>query len=384
MRLYFSVGEPSGDQHAAHLIQELRKRRPDVKAVGYGGPAMAAAGCELRFNLTTLAVMGFLRVVPLLRQFIRLARAAGEEFRMNPPDAVVLVDFPGFNWYIARAASKAGIPVYYYMPPQLWAWAPWRIRKVRKYVDHVLCALPFEHDWYAKRGVKATYVGHPFFDEVREKQLDADLVARLSSDKSAVVAVLPGSRRHEVERNLPIMAQAIARLSEKYPLARFVVASYNAEQEALASSILSHAGVKAQIHVGCTSEIIEAADCCLMVSGSVSLELLARKKPAVVVYRLTRLHTTLRPVVLQCKYITLTNLIAGREIVPEFVSSGPAEPTIAAVTGILDRWIGHPQELANATAEIAELAESVVLTGATGYAATAILSEPTASERLAA
>ncbi len=374
MRIFFSVGEPSGDQHAAHLIDELRQRQPDFQAVGYGGPAMRAAGCALRFELTTMAVMGFLRVIPLLGQFIRLARAAGREFRDNPPDAVVLVDFPGFNWWIARSASRAGVPVFYYMPPQLWAWAPWRIRRVRKYVSHVLCALSFEHDWYASRGVRATYVGHPFFDEVAAKRLDAELVSGIR-EAGPTLAVLPGSRRHEVERNFPIMLEAARRLSREHPRVRFAVACYNAEQRHLVEEILNRAAdpPEMQMHVGCTSEIIEAADCCMLVSGSVSLELLARRTPGVVLYRLTRLHTTLRPLVIRCRYITLPNLMADAEVMPEFVSSGNPQPTVESLYSALDKWFREPRELARARRQLGELADSVVITGATARAADVIL-----------
>ena len=162
MHIFFSVGEPSGDQHAAHLIHELKGRRADIEISGYGGPAMEQAGCRLRFQLTDLAVMGFLRVIPLLWKFYSLVKQAERVFRESPPDAVVLVDFPGFNWWIARKAKAAGIPVFYYMPPQLWAWAAWRIKRVKRFVDHVLCALPFEYAWYAERGVNAHYVAIRF------------------------------------------------------------------------------------------------------------------------------------------------------------------------------------------------------------------------------
>ena len=123
MEIYFSVGEPSGDQHAASLIKEMKQRQTDLKCCGYGGPLMEEAGCDLHYPLTNLAVMGIWAVIPLLKQFCRLVFRAGRYFKEHRPDAVVLVDFPGFNWWIARKAKAAGIPVFYYMPPQLWAWA---------------------------------------------------------------------------------------------------------------------------------------------------------------------------------------------------------------------------------------------------------------------
>ena len=167
MTIFFSAGEPSGDLHGANLIRQLRRLRPEVKCVGYGGPEMAAAGCELHADLTVLAVMWFLRALLNLHKFLALASRADRYFRHQRPDAVVLIDYPGFNWWIARRAKAHGIPVFYYCPPQIWAWGSWRIKKMRRSVDHVLCALPFEATWFRRNGCRATFVGHPFFDEVR-------------------------------------------------------------------------------------------------------------------------------------------------------------------------------------------------------------------------
>src|SRR5688500_2980528 len=147
MRLFFSVGEPSGDLHGANLIRDLKARRPDLECVGYGGPRMQAAGCHLHFDLTSLAVMWIGRVLLNLRTFFRLRDQAKAYFDRERPDAVVLIDFPGFNWHIAAAAKERGIPVFYYGVPQLWAWAPWRVKKMRRTVDHALCKLPFEETW---------------------------------------------------------------------------------------------------------------------------------------------------------------------------------------------------------------------------------------------
>ena len=316
MKIFFSAGEPSGDQHAAHLIQELKTRHPEVVTVGFGGPEMAKTGCELLFELTQLAVMGILRVIPMLAKFRQLVIAAEKHFDESPPDAVVLVDFPGFNWWIARAAKKRAIPVYYYLPPQLWAWAPWRIRRVRKWVDRVICTLPFEYDWYKERQVNATWVGHPFFDEVASKQLDQSLISELrnSSPSQKVIAVLPGSRDHEVHRNYPVMLETIRNVTATIPNIRWIVGNYREEHTELCQRMQDDTDLDADLtyFVDRTSEVIEAADCCLMVSGSISLELLARKTPGIVLYRIGRVAKIASKIVMTCRYITLTNLIAEK------------------------------------------------------------------------
>src|SRR5262245_4977495 len=155
MRIFISAGEPSGDLHGANLIRELKRLHPDVECVGFGGDRMRAAGARLLYPLCNLAVMWFLRVAGKLVLFIRLARQADRCFADERPDAVVLIDFPGFHWHLARLAHARGIPVFYFVPPQLWAWAGWRVKKMRWWVDHILCSLPFEPDWYAARGVSA-------------------------------------------------------------------------------------------------------------------------------------------------------------------------------------------------------------------------------------
>jgi lipid-A-disaccharide synthase len=158
LRVFFSVGEPSGDIHAANLIGQLKRRCDRFEAVGYGGPQMAAAGCQLHADLTRLAVMWFARAVANLDKFWDLASRADRYFRHHRPDAVVLVDYPGFNWWIARRAKVHGIPVFYYTPPQIWAWATWRVSKMRRLADHVLCSLPFEEAWFRGHGCNATFV----------------------------------------------------------------------------------------------------------------------------------------------------------------------------------------------------------------------------------
>ncbi|MDQ3330120.1 MAG: lipid-A-disaccharide synthase [Planctomycetota bacterium] len=382
MRIFFSVGEPSGDQHAAHLIEELRRRVPALEAIGLGGPLMENAGCRLLYRMTDLAVMGLTGVLPMLFTFWRLFREAKQTLAETRPDAVVLVDFPGFNWHVARAAKRLGIPVFYYMPPQLWAWAPWRIKKVRKYVDHVLSGLTFERDWYASRGIDVAYVGHPFFDEVADHPLDAKFLAERresgAPDARPIrnVAVLPGSRHLEVTRNGPALVQVMRNLSERHPDVVFRAACYKELHRTLLRRMCDEAGVDLPIEfcVGKTPEIVELADCCLMVSGSVSLELLARRTPAVVIYKGGPLLSTLAKWLLTCKFITLPNLLADRLIMPEHYYSSDDAPIVAEITRQLDGWLSDPAVLAAKRREMEELASRTATTGATSRAAEAILS----------
>jgi lipid-A-disaccharide synthase len=375
MEIFFSVGEPSGDQHAARLIAELRRRRPDLKISGYGGPLMEQQGCHLQFRLTDLAVMGFLRVVPLLLKFIRLAREAKRYFREARPDAVVLVDFPGFNWWIARYAKAHGITVFYYLPPQLWAWAPWRIRRMRRFVDHVLCSLPFEKQWYAQRGMSVDYVGHPFFDQVVEYPLDRCFMANCSKQGVINVGLLPGSRGHEVTRNWPLMIQIMGRLFRRRPEVRFLVACYSAAHRDLCEAMLAETATDLPVTlvVGKTPEIIEIADCCLMVSGSVSLEMVARKTPAAVIYRVGRLTKIVLRLMIPLNSITLPNLIAGRHILPEWVVSWSPNRDVASLSQRLDEWISDRSQLDSARSDLSELAERIAQPGATSRTAKLVL-----------
>ena len=378
MKIFFSAGEPSGDQHAARLIRELQTRQPGFVAEGFGGPSMRDAGCDLQFELTDLAVMGFLRVVPLLAKFRRLVKQAEAHFDANPPDAVVLVDFPGFNWWIARAAKTRGIPVYYYLPPQLWAWAPWRIKRVRKWVDQVICALPFEYDWYSSRGVKTIWVGHPFFDQVAERKMDTATVQQMrGSQGQTVVSLLPGSRNHEIEKNWPVMMEVVRRVSETAPEARWIVGSYKTQQMQRCQELQATAGVTAPLEyfVDKTPEAIESADCCYMVSGSISLELLSRKKPGVVLYRVPTIGRFFSRFLMMCRFITLTNLIADDEVMPEFISNGDPEADIRQMTSILTEWLQKPETLAARKEVISRLADHATNIGATKRTADFLLSQ---------
>ena len=310
MRIFFSVGEPSGDLHGANLIRALQDKYPDVQCVGYGGPRMAEAGFELQFDLTRLAVMLLARVIWNIRTFFSLIRRANRYFAENSVDAVVLIDYPGMNWWIARQARKHDIPVFYYGVPQIWAWAGWRIRKMRRLVDYALCKLPFEADWYQQRGCPATYVGHPYFDQLAEQSLDGDFMEQVASDSRRLVTILPGSRKQEVTGQLPGLLKAAELVAQKVSGVRFAIASLSEQQADLARQVVGESDLDLEIYAGRTQELIQQSYCCLACSGSVSLELMYYKTPSAILYRVGKVTYVVGRWLANVNYITLVNLMA--------------------------------------------------------------------------
>ncbi|MFN9372342.1 MAG: lipid-A-disaccharide synthase [Planctomycetaceae bacterium] len=379
MHLFLSVGEPSGDLHAAKLVSELQRRVPGFRSSGLGGPQMEQAGCQVHFRLTDLAVMGLFAVLPLLGRFVSLVRQVGRWLDADRPDAVLLVDFPGFNWWVARAARRRGIPVIYMMPPQIWAWGGWRIHKMRRLVQLALCPLEFEQEWYTAQQVKARLIGHPFFDEVVQRKLDDQFLAeqRAVGAGRPVVAILPGSRTQEVRANFPVQLEVMERLHRQFPDARFLIASYKDRQRELCEQILTGRGTNLplEFHVGKVAEILQLGQVCLMVSGSVSLEVLARQVPAVVLYRVGWVNWILGRMLIRCPFISLPNLIAKRKIFPEYVLRTIDPQVIDQMTADLAGWLSDSTARARQQAEIASLAATLASPGATQRAAQALLDE---------
>lgn len=389
MRIFFSVGEPSGDLHGANLIRALQARRPDVECVGFGGPRMAAAGCRLHTDLTALAVMGIVRVLTNLHKFLDLASQADRYFRHHRPDAVVLIDYPGFNWWVARRAKAHGIPVFYYTPPQIWAWATYRVRKMRRFVDHVLCSLPFEEPWFRERGCRAEFVGHPYFDEMHHQTFDEEFAAKLAADPRRLITILPGSRTQEVLHNLPTFLNVAEAVAGRVPQVRFAVAAFKPHQAEWAEQLVRKRRLDVEVHLRRTPELIRAAHSCLACSGSVSLELLYHRKPTVIGYRVGLFTDWFQQVMRHVPYITLVNLLETgrlerdrkeekrvsaendpRIIFPEFLSR---DDRSAAMSEYLVRWLSDPAEHAARIERLTKLREQVAAGGASSRGAEAIL-----------
>jgi lipid-A-disaccharide synthase len=373
-RIFFSVGEPSGDQHAARLIRELGVSSADIQTRGFGGQAMSQAGCRLDLDLTSHAVVGLVEVLPKLRDFFRFADRAEDVFRSGEADAVVLVDFPGFNWHVAKRAKRYDVPVFYYCPPQLWAWGGWRVGKMRRTVDHVLSVLPVEQRYLTRHQIPATYVGHPFFDAVAGHRLDPVLMRRLKQLRPVgqrVVAVLPGSRTHEVRRNWPIMMRAIRALHGRHPDVRFAVAAYGDRHCLWCHEQLTadDRGLPIDFFVGKTSEVIEAAHCAMMVSGSVSLELMARRTPAAVIYRVSRFFHAVARRVVGVDSMTLPNLMSERHVFPEMVSVGRPQAAVDFLTESIEAMLSDEFYYRQTVEQLDELSRRYAVPGASRRAA---------------
>jgi lipid-A-disaccharide synthase len=367
LQIFLSAGEPSGDLHGANLIWALRQADGGTECVGFGGERMQAAGCRLLYPLTRLAVMWFLRVLARGHVFLSLLARADRFFHHHRPDAVVLIDYPGFHWWLARRAHRHGIPVFYFVPPQLWAWAGWRISKMRRWVDHVLCTLPFEVDWYRQRRVCAHYIGHPYFDELPRQRLDPAFLARHEGRSHQIIGLLPGSRSQEISRNLSTLVRAATRIHVARPDTHFLVACFKASHQQQVKAYLNGRGLSyIEPCLGHTPEIIHLAHSCLAVSGSVGLELLYREKPAVILYRIRPLDLWVSQWFKTSEYISLVNLLAGREIYPEFLTD---RCEAAAISARILGWLNDRAAYADVRADLRRLRREVTGSGACERAA---------------
>jgi lipid-A-disaccharide synthase len=378
MHVFISAGEPSGDLHGANLIRSLLQRQADVRISGFGGDRMEAAGATLLFKLTSLAVMWFGQVISRIRTFIRLAHQAEEHFKTDRPDIVVLIDYPGFNFALAKRAHAAGIPVYFFVPPQLWGWAGWRVKKVRRWFTGVLTAMPFEEEWYRTRGVTTQYVGHPYYDELAAQKLDEAFCSEQRGRNGTIVAILPGSRNQEVARNFRSMLAAARRIHSRRPEVRFLVASFNSVQAEAAREMAKDSGLPIEFHVGRTPEIIELSECCLSVSGSVSLEMMYRLKPAVILYQVGTLFWLIGAYVLKtAPFITLVNLLAREEVYPEYPTCRDRSADLAE--HVL-KWLDEPGAKETTVAQLRRVRDAVAQPGACDRAAEFLLHSLRASD----
>lgn len=327
-RIFLSAGEPSGDQHAACLVAALLRRFPEATIEGFGGPAMAAAGAAVRFRMEPYTALGFLEVVTRLRPHLRLLDQLQQDFRAGRYDLVVLVDYPGFNLRLAERARQAGVRTLYYIAPQLWAWRAGRARRLARSAQRTAVILPFEPAFFAAHGIPATFVGHPLVE--RDWPTRAEARRGLGLDEAErVLAVFPGSRRQEVERLWPDFRDAAAQLLQEGACQRVLIAGtpagdYPGHQR---FTVLS----------GDPTRALAAADAAIVKSGTTTLEAALCGTPLVVAYRVHPLSAAIARRVVRVPWVSLVNLVAGRQVVPELLQEQlTAGALVQAVRPLLD------------------------------------------------
>jgi lipid-A-disaccharide synthase len=364
------AGEASGDLHGAALARALRAQAPRCRLVGMGGAGMAAAGVECVADVTAHAPVGLVEVVGhlgALRRAFRRLRALLAQAR--PPDALVLIDFPEFNLRLARAARRSGVPVVYFIPPQIWAWRPGRVRTIRKLVSLVLAVFPFERALYRQAGVPVEFVGHPLRDRVADAPSRSEARGALGlADTDEVIGLLPGSRLAEIAAVLGVMRDAAERIRRARPHARFTLALAPTVDESLVRSMLGTADIA--VLRGQTYAAMRAADLLLVTSGTATLEAALLGTPMVVCYRLAALSELVARLLVRVPWVSLPNLVAGRAVVPELYRRATTPPRLAeAALGLL----ADAEALARQRAAFAELGAALGCAGVAARAAALVL-----------
>jgi lipid-A-disaccharide synthase len=338
-RVMLSCGEASGDLYAGGLIAALRLLEPDVEVFGFGGPRMAAAGARLSGDFRGFSVTGLIEALRVVPRSWRMIRHLGEEAARLRPDVFVAIDFPDFNFRLLPIMARLGIPVVYYVSPQLWAWRQGRIETIKKYVDRMLVIFPFEAEIYQKAGVPVVFVGHPMVDLAVQTRDRLDVLESAGLDSlRPVVALLPGSRRNELTQILPTLIEAALLMSKRVPGVQFLVARAPSLDDELFTPLakLREAGVPVSILTAATDDVLSAADVVVTASGTATVQVALHGRPMVVVYRLAPLTYAIARPFVRVHVYGMVNLVAGRPIVTELIQDRfTAEAVASEITSLL-------------------------------------------------
>jgi lipid-A-disaccharide synthase len=331
-RVLISCGEASGDLYAAALVGALAGIDPGIEATGLGGERLRAAGADLISDYRGLSVTGLVEAASVLARSWRTLGAIERAARSRTPDVFVAIDFPDFNFRLLPVFARLGVPIVYYVSPQLWAWRPGRLQTLRRYVDRMLVIFPFEQAVYEKAGVAVEFVGHPLVDLARASQPRATFLAAhgLSPDRP-VLALLPGSRPNEIRRVLPTLVAAAPAIRRDVPGVQFVVARAPALEDGLFAPLatLRRDGAPLAVVTDATDDALAAADAVVTASGTATVQAALHDRPMAIVYSLSPLTYAVGRRVVRVSSYGMVNLVAGRAIVPELIQDGFTPATVA-------------------------------------------------------
>ena len=323
--LTFAVvaGEASGDLLGAALVREIKRHHPDARCYGIGGPRMIAEGFESLFPMERLSVMGLVEVLGRLRELLGIRKRLRETFLQDRPDVFIGIDAPDFNLTLERHLKSNGIPTVHYVSPQVWAWREGRLKKIRRSVDHMLCLLPFEAEYYQGHNVPVTFVGHPLADQVAMEpdQTLARQSLNIAGD-GPVMAILPGSRKAEVARLAELFLETARQVRQQIPSIRFLIPAANERRKQQLLPVLEgYPDLDIVLTDGRASEVMAASDAILIASGTASLEAALHKRPMVISYRMAKLSFAILSRLVKVKYVGLPNLLSDRPMVPELLQN---------------------------------------------------------------
>lgn len=358
MKLAIVAGEASGDLHASEVVRELKKLSPDLQTFGIGGDLLAREGMTILHHASEMGIVGLFNVIRHLPMFRRVFNELIERIAEEKPDAVLLVDYPDFNLRVAKRCKELGLRVIYYISPQLWAWRQGRVKHIARYVDRMVVIFPFEEEFYRRHGVPVTYVGHPLIEQLAGVRKPARKGGPLR------IALLPGSRRMEVEGLLPAMLDAVQILRRDREVNAYVIQAPTIDHDEL-ERLIAEKGVDVPILPHDRGEGVAAADVALSSSGTATLESAILGTPVVVMYRLSRATYALAKKLIRLPHFSLVNIVAGHEVVPELIQDEVKGERIAAEV----RRLVAPENVGKISAELAAIR--------------AKLGEPGASRRVA-
>ena len=370
MRVMLSCGEASGDLYAGALVEALRARDPRLDVFGLGGDRFKNAGARLIGDFHTLSVTGLVEALRVLPDSYSMYRRLVDAARREQPDVLVLIDYPDFNFRLMAAVRRLGVPIVYYVSPQLWAWRAGRIQTMKALVDRVLPIFPFEESLYRDEGMDVRFVGHPLIDLIELHETRDVLVARLDLDPARpIVALLPGSRRNELHRLVPVLAAAVPRIASSVVGTQFVVARAPRLPD---SFFAPFHGVGASVRVveGQTDDVLAASDVVVTASGTATVQAALHGKPMVVVYRLSPMTYKLGKPLVRVPMYSMVNLVAGERIVEELIQEACTPEAVSRETVEL---LTNADRVAEMKEQLALVKQRLGGSGASGRAADAVL-----------
>lgn len=352
-RIMVVAGEASGDLHGAALVEALRRHAPPLTFSGMGGLRMRSAGVHLLADAGETAVVGISELWEKRRALRAALRALRGHLAEARPALLICIDFPDFNLLLARTARRLGIPVCYFISPQVWAWRRGRVRTIRRLVRKMLVLFPFEESLYRAAGVDVTFVGHPLLDALATVPPRERCRERLgATDEVKILGLLPGSRAAEIRRHLPLLLDAAARVRAEESRVTVLLGLSDTADRPAVEAVVTHAGVPVRVIQGHTHEVMRAADFLLAVSGTVTLEAAILETPMLITYRVGRLSSWLARALIRVSFVGLPNLVAGKAIVPELLQYDGTPDRLAATALEILRSPARQGEMRAALADV--------------------------------